>query len=76
MSCEWPLGIPLQLVPGLKSSSGAEVGTAGFLSNADMDLGVPMGHQQGSQSSLSVVTNKSAFLSGGNSTGRLPVEMT
>ena len=41
-SCEGPLKIPLQSVPGLKSSSEAEAGTSGFLSSADMDLGVPI----------------------------------
>ena len=48
-SLERPLRIPLQSLPGPKSSSGVEVGTSGFLSRADMDLGVPLGHPQGSQ---------------------------
>ena len=30
-SCEQPLGIPLQSVPGARSSSGAEARTSGFL---------------------------------------------
>ena len=38
-SCEGPLGIPLQSVPGHMFSSGVEAGTSGFLSRADMDLG-------------------------------------
>ena len=45
MSREGPLGIPLQSLPGLRSSSGVEAGTSGFLSRADMDLGVPHGIQ-------------------------------
>ena len=41
-SCEGPLGIPLQSVPGPRSSSGAEATTSGFLSSDDMDLRVPI----------------------------------
>ena len=40
-NCEAPLGIPLQSLPGPRSSSETEAGTSGFLSSADMDLGVP-----------------------------------
>ena len=61
-SCEGPLRIPLQSVPGPRSSSGSEAGTSGFLSCADMDLGIPMGFQQGSPASSHVETCKSAFL--------------
>ena len=42
VSHELPLGIPLKSVLGPRSSSGAEARTSGFLSSADMDLGVPM----------------------------------
>ena len=51
MSCERPTGIPLQSLPGPRSSSGVEAGTSGFLSSADMDFGVPLEFQQWSQSS-------------------------
>ena len=37
-----PLGIPLPSVPGPKSLCGVGAGTRGFLSSADMDLGVLM----------------------------------
>ena len=50
-------------MPGPKSSSGAEAGTSGFLSSADMDLRVPMEFPQGSQASSHVETCKSALLS-------------
>ena len=62
-SCEGPLGIPLQLMPGPKSSSGAEATASGFLFSADMDVGVPMEFPQGSQALSHVETCKSAFLS-------------
>ena len=45
-SCERPLWIPLQSVLGPRSSTGVEARTSGFLSSADMDLGVPMEFQQ------------------------------
>ena len=44
-SCEGPLRIPLQSVPGPRSSSGAEVRTSGFLSSTDMELGIPLEFQ-------------------------------
>ena len=44
-SCEGPLGISLQSVPGPRSSSGAEVRTSGFLSITDMELGIPLEFQ-------------------------------
>ena len=52
-SWEGPLRIPLQLLPGPRFSSGFEVGTSGFLSRADNDLGDPLGHPQGSQGLVS-----------------------
>ena len=51
VSCEGPLGIPLQSLPGSRSSSGAEAATSGFISSADMHLGVPMEFQLESQDS-------------------------
>ena len=47
VSCEGPLGIPLQSVPDPRSSSGAEAATSDFLFRADMVLGVPMEFSQG-----------------------------
>ena len=47
-SCERPLGILLQSLPGLQSSSGVEARTSGFLTSANMDLGIPMEFPQGS----------------------------
>ena len=38
VSCEGPLGIPLQSVPDPRSSSGAEAATSDFLFRADMVL--------------------------------------
>ena len=70
------LGIPLQSLPGLKYSSGVEVGTSGFLSSADMDLGVPLEIPQGRQASSYKETGKSALLSSSKSNVRLPVMLT
>ena len=63
-------------VLGPRSSSGVEAGTSGFLSSADMDLGVPLEFQQGSQASSLVVTWKSAFLLSYKSSFKVPVELT
>ena len=46
-----PLGIPLPSMLGPKILCGVGVGTRGFLSSADMDLGVLLESPQGSQSS-------------------------
>ena len=73
---EGPLRIPLQSVLGPMSSSGAEARTSGFLSSADMDLGVSVKFPQQSQASSRVETCKSAFLLRCNSSVRLPVELT
>ena len=48
-SCKRLLWIPLQSVPGLRSSSVVEAGISGFLSSADMDLRVCIEFRQGSQ---------------------------
>ena len=39
-SCSGPLGIPLPSMLGTKILCGVAAGTCGFLSSADMDLGV------------------------------------
>ena len=52
-SLERPLRIPLQSLPGPKSSSGVEAATSGLLSRAEMYLGVPLGHPQRSQALVS-----------------------
>ena len=46
-----PLGIPLETMPGPKTFCGVGVGNSGFLSSADMDLGVLLESPQGSESS-------------------------
>ena len=46
-----PLGIPLPSMPGPKTLCGVGGGTSGFLSSADMDLGVLLESPQVSQSS-------------------------
>ena len=43
---------------------------------ADMDLGIPLGRQQGSQGSFLVEPCKSALLSSHKSSVRLPVGLT
>ena len=47
VSCEGPLGIPLQSLPGSRSSSAVEARTSGFLSSADLDLGVLLSFHRG-----------------------------
>ena len=63
VSCEGSLRIPLQSLLGPPSSTGAVTKTSGFLSRADMDLGVPLQFPQWSQAWSRVKTCKSAFLS-------------
>ena len=48
-SFEGPFRIPLQSMPGARSSSGAEAATSDFLSRTEMDLGVAKEFQQESQ---------------------------
>ena len=50
MSCEGPLRIPLQSLPGPRSSSGVEAGTSEFLSRYDGDLRELLVGLQGAQS--------------------------
>ena len=57
-----PLGIPLPSMQGPKALYGVSVGTSGFLSSADMDLGVLLESPQGSQSSSRVGACMCAFL--------------
>ena len=78
-SLHWRVGllrIPLQLVPGPKSLSGAEAGSWGFLSSADMDFAVPLESPEGSQASLRVETWMSTFRLGCSSSVRLPGKLT
>ena len=49
-----PIGIPLPSMPRPKTLCGVGAGICGFLSSADMDLGVLLGSPQGSQSSFRV----------------------
>ena len=56
-----PLGIPLPSMLGPKTLYGVSVGTSGFLSSADMDLGVLLESPQGSQSSSRVGACTCAF---------------
>ena len=76
MSRYGPLGIPLQSLPGPRSSSGVKAGTSEFLSRADMDLRVPLGRPQGKQASSLVEPCKSTLLSNRKSSVSLPVVLT
>ena len=76
VSCEGPLGIPLQSVPRPRSSSGVEARTSGFLSRADIDLGVSLGCPQSSQASSHVEPWNSTLLSSRKRSVRLPVRLT
>ena len=73
VSFQGPLGILLQSLLGLKSSFVIEAGISGFLSSADMDLGVPLEFPQGSQSSSRVEICTSTLLSSWKSSVSLPV---
>ena len=68
-----PLGIPLPSKPGPKTLCGVGAGTGGFLSSADMDLGVLLESPQGSQSSSREGACTCAFLPSCSSTVTLPV---
>ena len=69
------LGFLSSQCQGPRSSSRVEVGTSGFLSSADLDLGGPTEFPQGSQASSCVDTCKSAFLLSCKSSFRLPFEL-
>ena len=62
-----PLGIPLPSMPVPKTLCGVGAGTGGFLSSADMDLGVILESPQGSQSSSRMQACTCAFLQSGSS---------
>ena len=68
--------IPLPSLPGLRSSAGVEAGSSGFLSRANMDLGVPPGHPKGNLASSRVEPCKSTLLSSQESRLRLAVMLT
>ena len=76
VSCEGPLGIPLLSLLGPRSSSGVQAIISGFLSSADMDLGVSLEFPQGSQAPPCVETCKSALLSSWKTSVRFPVMLT
>ena len=67
-----PLGIPLPVMPGPKILCGVGAGTLGFLSSADMDLGVLLESPQGSQSSSRLGACKCDFLPSCSSSFMLP----
>ena len=68
-----PLGIPLPSMPWPKTLCGVGAGTRGFLSSADMDLGVLLESPQGSQSSFREGACTCAFLSRCSGSVTLPV---
>ena len=67
-----PLGIPLPSMLGPKTLCGVGAGTLGFLSSADMNLGVLLESPQGSQSSSRVGACMCAFLATCRSSVALP----
>ena len=71
-SCWGPLGIPLPSMPGPKTLCGFGAGNLGFLSSADIDLGVLLESPQGSQSSSRVGACTCAFLPSCSSSVTLP----
>ena len=73
MRVAWgPLGIPLPSMPGPKTLCGVGAGTRGFLSRADIDLGVLLESPQESQSSSRVGACTCAFLPSCSSSVALP----
>ena len=66
------LGIPLPSMPGPKTFCGFGAGNLGFLSSADIDLGVLLGSPKGSQSSSRVAACTCAFLPSCSSSVALP----
>ena len=67
-----PLGIPLPSMPGPKTLCGVGAGTRGFLSSADMDLGVLLESPKESQSSSRMGACTWAFLPSCSSSVTLP----
>ena len=74
-NCEGPLRIPLGLVQWRRASSPVEVGTSGFLSCSDVDLGVCLPFQTGSQVLNCVKAWNSALLSSCKRGFRPPVQL-
>ena len=64
------------MVQGTGASSQVEEGNSEFLSSFDLDLGVPMKFQQGSQVASFMETWNLALLSSCKSSVKLPVEVT
>ena len=67
-----PLGIPLPSMPGPKTLCEFGAGNLGFLSSADIDLGVLLESPQGCQSSSRVGPCTCAFLPSCSSSFTLP----
>ena len=67
-----PLGIPLPVMPGPKILCGVGAGTSGFLSSADMDLGVFLYSPQWSQTLCRVGACTYTFLPSCSSSVTLP----
>ena len=68
-----PLGNPLSSMLGPKTLCGVGAGTGGFLSSADMDLGVRLESTQESESSSRVGACTSAFLPSCSSLSHFPL---
>ena len=68
-----PLGIPLPSMPGHKTLCGVRAGTCGFLSSADMHLGVLLVSPQGSKTSSPMGVCTCAFCQSGSSSVTFPV---
>ena len=74
MRVDWgPLGIPLPSMPGHKTLCGVRAGTCGFLSSADMHLGVLLESPQGSKTSSPMGACTCAFRQSGSSSVTFPV---
>ena len=71
-----PFRIPLQSLPEPRSSSGVEAGTSGFLSRANMHLGVSLGPPLGSQDSSRVEPYKFILFSSLKRSVPPPVRLT
>ena len=67
-----PLGIPPPSMPGPKTLCGVGAGTRGFLSSADMELGLLLGSPRGSQSSSRVGACTCDFLPSCSTSVTLP----
>ena len=63
-------------MPGPRYLLGVEAGTSGFLSSADMDLGLPIEFLQGMQALYREESCKFAFLWSSQSSVRLLISLT